>query len=65
MIIASHRDGALDAIFDEGVFKSILSIFITSAVLNFLQGNSDTLVSLIFILACHDFSFGGIVLVVH
>ncbi|CAK9176439.1 unnamed protein product [Ilex paraguariensis] len=45
VIIASHRDGALDAIFDEGVFKSILSIFITSAVLNFLQATLDIVLS--------------------
>ncbi|KAM0048459.1 hypothetical protein Hdeb2414_s0008g00274701 [Helianthus debilis subsp. tardiflorus] len=38
LIISWHGDGSIFGIFDNGVFESILSIFITSAVLNFFQG---------------------------
>ncbi|KAI7726587.1 hypothetical protein M8C21_011004, partial [Ambrosia artemisiifolia] len=37
LIIAWHGDGSIFGIFDDDVFENILSIFITSAVLNFFQ----------------------------
>lgn len=43
VIIAWSRSGSPAAIFDEDVFKNVLSIFITSAFLNFLQGTVDLL----------------------
>lgn len=38
VIIAWNHNGSLAVIFEEEVFKNILSIFITLAILNFLQG---------------------------
>jgi hypothetical protein len=38
VIVAWSPSGSLAAVFDEDVFKSVLSIFITSAFLNLLQG---------------------------
>lgn len=45
VIVAWNHNGSLAVIFEEKVFKNILSIFITLAILNFLQGiyNSLTL----------------------
>ncbi|KAK1425447.1 hypothetical protein QVD17_20799 [Tagetes erecta] len=45
LIIAWHGDGSIFGIFDDGVFESILSIFVTSAVLNFLQASLDIILS--------------------
>ncbi|XP_059663341.1 putative callose synthase 6 [Cornus florida] len=45
VIVAWSHSGSLTAIFDENVFKSILSIFITSAFLNFLQATLDIVLS--------------------
>ncbi|KAK9051238.1 hypothetical protein SSX86_027864 [Deinandra increscens subsp. villosa] len=45
LIIAWHGDGSLFGIFDDGVFENILSIFITSAVLNFFQASLDIILS--------------------
>ncbi|KAL8268757.1 hypothetical protein R6Q59_002555 [Mikania micrantha] len=45
LIIAWHGDGSIFGIFDEGVFENILSIFITSAVLNFFQASLDIILS--------------------
>ena len=38
VIVAWSPSGSIAALFDEDVFKSVLSIFITSAFLNLLQG---------------------------
>lgn len=38
VIIAWHGDGSLTGIVDEGLFRSILSIFITAAILHFVRG---------------------------
>jgi callose synthase len=38
MIIIAWNDGTPSDIFDVGVFKQVLSIFITAAVLNLGQG---------------------------
>ncbi|CAI9089021.1 OLC1v1023506C1 [Oldenlandia corymbosa var. corymbosa] len=46
IIIAWHEDGSLAAIFDPDVFRSVLSIFITGAVLNFLRATLDIALSL-------------------
>ncbi|KAK3032507.1 hypothetical protein RJ639_036174 [Escallonia herrerae] len=45
IIVAWHQQGSLSLLFDEDVFKSILSIFITSAILNFLQATLDIILS--------------------
>ncbi|GJY84562.1 callose synthase 7 [Tanacetum coccineum] len=45
VIIAWHGDGSIFGMFDDGVFESILSIFITSAVLNFFQASLDIVLS--------------------
>ncbi|KAJ0816791.1 putative 1,3-beta-glucan synthase [Helianthus annuus] len=45
LIISWHGDGSIFGIFDNGVFESILSIFITSAVLNFFQASIDIILS--------------------
>uniref|UniRef100_A0A5B7C4U4 1,3-beta-glucan synthase n=1 Tax=Davidia involucrata TaxID=16924 RepID=A0A5B7C4U4_DAVIN len=45
VIVAWNSSGSLAAIFDEDVFKRILSIFITSAFLNFLQATLDVVLS--------------------
>ncbi|KAI3719792.1 hypothetical protein L6452_20697 [Arctium lappa] len=45
VIVACHGDGSIFGIFDEGVIASILSIFITSAVLNFFQAALDLILS--------------------
>ena len=42
LIVAWSRSGSIAAFFDADVFRSVLSIFITSAFLNFLQGRDDT-----------------------
>ena len=41
VIVAWTSDGSLAAVFDEDVFKSVLTIFITQAFLNLLQGTVD------------------------
>lgn len=46
IIVAWHGNGSLTGIFDEDVFKSILSIFITAAILNFLRAALDIILSL-------------------
>lgn len=38
IIIAWNHSGSIYDIFDEDMFKSILSIFITAAILHFLRG---------------------------
>jgi callose synthase len=38
VIVAWSPSGSIAALFDEDVFRSVLSIFITSAFLNLLQG---------------------------
>ena len=43
IIIAWSPSGSMVAFFDEDVFKSVLSIFVTSAFLNLLQGSDDFL----------------------
>ncbi|KAM0047910.1 putative 1,3-beta-glucan synthase [Helianthus debilis subsp. tardiflorus] len=45
LIIAWHGDGSIFGIFEDDVFENILSIFITSAVLNFFQASLDTILS--------------------
>ncbi|KAL7607018.1 hypothetical protein Lser_V15G15427 [Lactuca serriola] len=45
VIVAWHGDGSIFGIFDDGVFESILSMFITSAVLNFFQAGLDIILS--------------------
>ncbi|XP_076926135.1 callose synthase 7-like isoform X2 [Bidens hawaiensis] len=45
LIIAWHGDGSIFGIFDDDVFGSILSIFITSSVLNFFQASLDVILS--------------------
>ncbi|XP_071706332.1 callose synthase 7-like [Rutidosis leptorrhynchoides] len=45
VIIAWHGNGSIFGIFDDGVFESILSIFITYAVLNFFQASLDMILS--------------------
>ncbi|KAJ9563699.1 hypothetical protein OSB04_008859 [Centaurea solstitialis] len=45
VIVASHGDGSIFGFFDEGVIASILSIFITSAVLNLFQAALDLILS--------------------
>lgn len=46
VIIAWSRSGSIDALFEEDVFKTVLSIFITSAFLNLLQATLDIILSL-------------------
>jgi len=41
MIILAWNGGSLAYIFDSVVFKKVLSIFITSAILNFYQATLD------------------------
>ena len=41
LIIAWNSSGSIADLFNEDVFKSVLSIFITSAVLNFVQGRGE------------------------
>lgn len=41
VIVAWSSSGSLTAFFDADVFRSVLSIFITYAFLNLLQGTSD------------------------
>lgn len=41
LIVAWSPSGSVAAFFDEDVFKNVLSIFITSALLNFLQGTGE------------------------
>jgi len=43
IIVAWSPSGSIIAFFDEDVFKSVLSIFITSAFLNLLQGIGEIL----------------------
>lgn len=43
VIIAWNQSGSLSVIFDADVFKSVLSIFITAAILNALRGSCSTL----------------------
>jgi hypothetical protein len=43
IIIAWSPSGSIVAFFDEDVFKSVLSIFVTSAFLNLLQGIDEFL----------------------
>lgn len=38
IIIAWSPSGSLSAIFDPAVFRNVMTIFITAAFLNFLQG---------------------------
>ncbi|KVH95817.1 1,3-beta-glucan synthase subunit FKS1-like, domain-1 [Cynara cardunculus var. scolymus] len=45
VILAWHEDGSIFGIFDEDVIKNILSIFITYAVLNFIQATLDIILS--------------------
>ncbi|XP_010241338.1 PREDICTED: putative callose synthase 6 [Nelumbo nucifera] len=45
LIIAWNPSGSLAAFFDEDVFKRVLSIFITSALLNFLQATLDIILN--------------------
>ncbi|KAI3713989.1 hypothetical protein L1987_72578 [Smallanthus sonchifolius] len=45
VIVGWHEDGSIFGIFDENVIKSILSIFITYAVLNFIQASLDIILS--------------------
>ncbi|KAJ6306723.1 hypothetical protein OIU76_001674 [Salix suchowensis] len=46
IIIAWSPSGSMTAFFDEDVFKSVLSIFVTSAFLNLLQASLDIILSL-------------------
>ncbi|KAF9590661.1 hypothetical protein IFM89_036153 [Coptis chinensis] len=46
IIIAWSPSGSLAALFDEDVFKSVMSIFITWAILNFLQATLDLILSI-------------------
>lgn len=43
VIIAWNQSGSLSVIFDADVFKSVLSIFITAAILNALRGSYSIL----------------------
>ena len=52
VIIAWSPSGSLVALFDEVVFRRVLTIFITSAVLNLLQGISWCSQSFEFVLPC-------------
>ncbi|XP_061972403.1 callose synthase 7-like isoform X3 [Populus nigra] len=45
IIIAWSPSGSIVAFFDEDVFKSVLSIFVTSAFLNLLQASLDIILS--------------------
>ncbi|XP_050942441.1 callose synthase 7 isoform X2 [Cucumis melo] len=45
VIIAWSPGGSLVAVFDPDVFKSVLSIFITAAILNFLRATLDIILS--------------------
>lgn len=46
VIIAWNQSGSLSVIFDADVFKSVLSIFITAAILNMLRATLDIVLSL-------------------
>ena len=43
VIIAWSPSGSLSAIFDADVFVGVLSIFITAALINFVQGNFSSI----------------------
>ncbi|KAL8201436.1 hypothetical protein R6Q57_012775 [Mikania cordata] len=45
VIVGWHEDGSIFGIFDMDVIKNILSIFITFAVLNFIQATLDIILS--------------------
>lgn len=45
VIVAWSPSGNLSAFFDEDVFKNVLSIFITAALLNFVQATLDIILS--------------------
>ncbi|KAI3698336.1 hypothetical protein L2E82_41808 [Cichorium intybus] len=45
MIVAWHEDGSIFGILDEGVIKDIFSIFISYAILNFIQATLDITLS--------------------
>ncbi|KAI3698334.1 hypothetical protein L2E82_41805 [Cichorium intybus] len=45
IIVAWHEDGSIFRILDEGVIKNISSIFITYALLNFIQATLDIILS--------------------
>ncbi|KAL4569972.1 hypothetical protein LXL04_025621 [Taraxacum kok-saghyz] len=45
IIVAWHEDGSIFGILDDGVIKNILSIFITYAILNFIQACLDIILS--------------------
>ncbi|KAI3502032.1 hypothetical protein L1887_30063 [Cichorium endivia] len=45
IIVAWHEDGSIFGLLDEGVIKSIFSIFITYAILNFIQATLDIILS--------------------
>ncbi|MFS7916255.1 putative emopamil-binding protein [Helianthus anomalus] len=45
VIVGWHEGGSIFGIFEEDVIKSILSIFITYAVLNFIQATLDIILS--------------------
>lgn len=44
IIVAWNGSGKLSSIFEVDVFKKVLSIFITSAILNFVQGRQKKLI---------------------
>ncbi|XP_022741019.1 callose synthase 7-like isoform X4 [Durio zibethinus] len=46
MLIVAWNSGSLLGFFDEDVFKSVLTIFITAAFLNFLQATLDIILNL-------------------
>ncbi|XP_021300707.1 callose synthase 7-like [Herrania umbratica] len=46
MLIVAWNSGSLLGFFDEDVFRSVLTIFITAAFLNFLQATLDIILSL-------------------
>ncbi|XP_051148401.1 callose synthase 1-like [Andrographis paniculata] len=45
MIIIAWNGGSLGSVFDEDVFKKVLSIFITAAILKFAQASLDVVMS--------------------
>ncbi|XP_076950819.1 callose synthase 7-like [Bidens hawaiensis] len=45
VIVGWHEDGSIFGLFNEDVIKNILSIFITYAVLNFIQATLDIILS--------------------
>ena len=58
VIIAWSPSGSLAALFDEDVFRSVLTIFITSAFLNLLQGISWCSQSFEFVFPCSYCVYG-------